>query len=375
MKKILFILLPLIILGGMYTKGVAQNVTAKELDKTSEMGKLFSVTYDIAFPVKIGDSNYTPKMQLHLSDSEISDFFAITFELNSTSGLEDLIEEAPRKSKNGENFESYYFMNGDVKPEILLSNGEILSDKEMSLSFEFATSTTLFLFVPYTDFSSRMSAFHVTRNMYSNKISLNNNVERKGYIAQQLKTYDIKRITLNSPKHKVSLNLQNAHTTTAFNAMFDKLASCLNANKSRYSFIKPNRPSTSISKVVFKNITTEHNLYQNGQKGMKVVVSFDIEGYKKQKCEVNAYFFYEDGKALKDINHSYRAADGQVSAGTYITPGWDTTTYTNLEIFIPYRELHLSYGKSNLKTYVEIFTPQKKSIGKSKYTTFWWKSN
>ena len=51
MKKILFILLPLIILGGMYTKGVAQNVTAKELDKTSEMGKLFSVTYDIAFPV------------------------------------------------------------------------------------------------------------------------------------------------------------------------------------------------------------------------------------------------------------------------------------------------------------------------------------
>ena len=162
---------------------------------------------------------------------------------------------------------------------------------------------------------------------------------------------------------------------TAFNAMFDKLASCLNANKSRYSFIKPNRPSTSISKVVFKNITTEHNLYQNGQKGMKVVVSFDIEGYKKQKCEVNAYFFYEDGKALKDINHSYRAADGQVSAGTYITPGWDTTTYTNLEIFIPYRELHLSYGKSNLKTYVKIFTPQKKSIGKSKYTTFWWKSN
>ena len=180
MKKILFILLPLIILGGMYTKGVAQNVTAKELDKTSEMGKLFSVTYDIAFPVTIGDSNYTPKMQLHLSDSEISDFFAITCELNSTSGLEDLIEEAPRKSKNGENFESYYFMNGDVKPENLLSNGEILSDKEMSLSFEFATSTTLFLFVPYTDFSSRMSAFHVTRNMYSNKISLNNNVERKG---------------------------------------------------------------------------------------------------------------------------------------------------------------------------------------------------
>lgn len=58
----------------------------------------------------------------------------------------------------------------------------------------------------------------------------------------------------------------------------------------------------SAASATFKKIWLEHNVMQDGEKGMKVHVAFDISGMKGQKCKAIAYFDHPKGTGSSASN-------------------------------------------------------------------------
>ena len=127
--------------------------------------------------------------------------------------------------------------------------------------------------------------------------------------------------------------------------------------------------------IVIKSVETQHNVVQNGQKGMNIIVNYSVEGMKGKTGDLNAYFYFEDGTPLKDDNKSsvpyYGTHDGSVVVGKQFTPRYDDVAMSST-LFMPYDELHLRKGKFSLKYYCAIFDDEMKQQATSdwRYFTF-----
>ncbi len=122
-----------------------------------------------------------------------------------------------------------------------------------------------------------------------------------------------------------------------------------------------------------RNITLEHNVTDNNVKGMKIHVSFNIKGMYKVKGTCVAYFYYENGKPVKDYNGTYRTSGGNASASKDFTPNYNSSSFNDLIIFMPYSELEVGNGKHSLKFYCTVWDSNSFNshpIMSSKYSTF-----
>lgn len=99
----------------------------------------------------------------------------------------------------------------------------------------------------------------------------------------------------------------------------------------------------------FNNITVEHNVMKDSVKGMKIHVSFNIKGMYKVLGKCVAYFYYENGNPIKDYNGAYKTSDGNASASIDFIPNYYSSNFSDLTIFMPYRELEVGTGKHSLK--------------------------
>ena len=123
--------------------------------------------------------------------------------------------------------------------------------------------------------------------------------------------------------------------------------------------IKQEGSSSSITGSIEK-IWMDHNVYQNGEKGMKIHTKFEVKNMKGHKGNVVAYFYWDDSNdtPLKDFDNRYYTVDGKVSAcdNTKITPAYDTTTYNDWVIFMPYNQFHISSsGTHKLKFFIVVW--------------------
>ena len=125
--------------------------------------------------------------------------------------------------------------------------------------------------------------------------------------------------------------------------------------------------------IVIKSVETQHNVVQNGQKGMNIIVNYSVEGMKGKTGDLNAYFYFEDGTPLKDGNKSsvpcYGTYDGSVVVGKQFTPRYDDVAMSST-LFMPYDELHLRKGKFSLKYYCAIFDDEMKQQATSNWQYF-----
>ncbi|MBQ8462059.1 MAG: hypothetical protein IJ543_06575 [Bacteroidales bacterium] len=146
--------------------------------------------------------------------------------------------------------------------------------------------------------------------------------------------------------------------------------------RTEYADIKAKNTTTtnSTSKTAtIKEVTVDHNVYQDGNKGMKIHVKFDIQNCKDDACRAIAYFYYANGTAIKDTNGLYKDASGNVSAGVDFKPGYDDTVYSDLIIFMPYSEIHSTTRTGTVEMYFDTklydFT-SKEFIGNNYKVTF-----
>lgn len=107
------------------------------------------------------------------------------------------------------------------------------------------------------------------------------------------------------------------------------------------------------SNSLIKRVWAEHNVRVGMVKGMKIHVDFEVVNSRGKQGFCAAYFYFENGNKLMDYNMQYRAIDGQVSTSVPFVPSYDESTFTDVELFMPYSELHVS-GAANLKFHVEV---------------------
>jgi hypothetical protein len=105
-----------------------------------------------------------------------------------------------------------------------------------------------------------------------------------------------------------------------------------------------------------EQVWSQFEVWRGGEKGMVVHVRFHTTGLRGVACKAVAYFAYEGGEALDDFDGLYSTVSGKVSTYTNFTPSYDSSVFNDLELFIPYSQLHMGSGRSDLEYHVELYT-------------------
>ena len=111
----------------------------------------------------------------------------------------------------------------------------------------------------------------------------------------------------------------------------------------------------AVPKARIQEVRVDYNQYQDSVKGMRIHVKFNVDNFKDTKGRVVAYFYKENGDALKDTNGSYKTTSGTVSASGNFQPKEVNSVYNDFKLFFPYKELHIARGKHKLKFFIQIF--------------------
>lgn len=104
----------------------------------------------------------------------------------------------------------------------------------------------------------------------------------------------------------------------------------------------------------FDRIWVDYDVTEDGQKGMRIHVQFTIYGMKDRDSYLAVYFENDKKMRLKDNNGKMRSTDGDVAVYRSLKPGYDSTEYKDLSVFMPYTELDLGNGNWNLQMDVDL---------------------
>lgn len=120
--------------------------------------------------------------------------------------------------------------------------------------------------------------------------------------------------------------------------------------------------STLNAFAVIENIRVEYNVFDLDvnnieQKGLKIFLTFTIEGHKDFTGRAICWFYNSDTDLpLKNgADNLYVDLNGNVAVAADFTPIFDNTRFTDLALFIPYTQFHLPSGDHYLKFATGIF--------------------
>jgi len=116
----------------------------------------------------------------------------------------------------------------------------------------------------------------------------------------------------------------------------------------------PKTVKTNTADVKFEKMWVDYNVKEDGRLGMRIHVKFSADNLKDIDSYLVVHFEKADGARLLTSNKKFASKDGQVSAYRSIKPGYDETVYKDLDVFMPYEELKLDYGKFDLKMDVDV---------------------
>jgi len=103
------------------------------------------------------------------------------------------------------------------------------------------------------------------------------------------------------------------------------------------------------------DITINHNVWRGDDKGMSIRVDFNVQGLNSLHGSCVAYFNYWNGGPLIDFDGEYHSQDGHVSVGEDFIPQFYDTNFPDFTLFIPYNQLHMAPGDSDLMFHVVIW--------------------
>lgn len=124
----------------------------------------------------------------------------------------------------------------------------------------------------------------------------------------------------------------------------EKQISVTQYGRSSYGSSNYNSNSYSSSNVsaTIKRVWVDHNASNGSKRGMRIHINFDVNGMLNRTGQAAVYFYYSNGNALKDTNGSYRTGNGNVATHVDFTPNYTNCNFGDLQIFMPYDELHVS---------------------------------
>lgn len=99
----------------------------------------------------------------------------------------------------------------------------------------------------------------------------------------------------------------------------------------------------------FEKIWVDYNVTEGGRYGMRIHVKFSVYNMKNVDSYLGIYFQKSDGTKLMTTNKKFASKEGQVAVYRTLKPGYDSTIYQDMDVFMPYDELKLGKGKYDLK--------------------------
>lgn len=153
------------------------------------------------------------------------------------------------------------------------------------------------------------------------------------------KTYGWGHLSTNG--NTITLRVDANTTTSSRTDYFTVKAGNL---EKRINISQSGGTASSSKDATIKSVSVSNNADVDGEKGLSVNVSFNISGMKGHSGKVSCYFYDTSGNALIDTNDSYGTTGNPscVAVSRSINPGYDNTVYTDFDVKIPYKELHLS---------------------------------
>ncbi len=106
--------------------------------------------------------------------------------------------------------------------------------------------------------------------------------------------------------------------------------------------------------ATYKRTWVDYNIKEEGRDGMRIHTAFSLSGMKDVDSYLKIRFQKTDGTILKDNNNSFNSAQGEVAVFSSLKPGYDTTDYADMALFMPYDELDLPSGKYTLKMDIDV---------------------
>ncbi len=133
------------------------------------------------------------------------------------------------------------------------------------------------------------------------------------------------------------------------------------------------KSSQTTDKSEITKVWADYDVYEYGEKGMMIHINCSVQYAKDHECEFVAYFYDENKNGLIDFDNSYHTSDGKVATNIKRTPFYDKTTYTDLKIFMPYKQLHVNTNGTKKTYYYRIIihdNKTKEAIATSGYYSF-----
>jgi len=105
----------------------------------------------------------------------------------------------------------------------------------------------------------------------------------------------------------------------------------------------------------FDKAWIDYDITQGNSKGMNIHIKFAVYELKGVDTQIRIKFQDSQGNDLKDSNKSFYTENGNVAVFSDLRPGYDSTEYNDLQVFMPYSEFDITRsGKYNLKMDIDL---------------------
>ena len=121
-----------------------------------------------------------------------------------------------------------------------------------------------------------------------------------------------------------------------------------------------------------ENIWVDHNVYQNGYKGMKIHVKFTVDNMNGRTVYAYCYIYYSDN--VTPLHDQY---NNNLSFSGYGTPSYDSARFDDFTIFVPYMGLNMQpgVGSVDLSFDISIRTSSGTELDRNNNTRFTYSQN
>jgi hypothetical protein len=96
--------------------------------------------------------------------------------------------------------------------------------------------------------------------------------------------------------------------------------------------------------VQIQSILVEDNVTKGSESGVRLHIKVSVHGFKGRSMKAIAYLHSPKGVAVNDTNGKCRTTDGKVCFSKKFQPSYDRSVFNDLQIFMPYNEMHLQRG-------------------------------
>ncbi len=177
------------------------------------------------------------------------------------------------------------------------------------------------------------------------------------------------------PYNELDLDPGNYELTMDVKAIYKQGGVISKLTRYDFEYTKPGSTTSNSSyqaDAKFEDLWVDYDVYENGEKGMRIHVKFRVYNMKDVDCYLATYIQKKNGEKMYGTRSQYRSKSGQLAVYYLLTPGYTEAVYSDAKLFLPYNELNLASGRWDLKLDADVIYKNGDLLRHLKYYDFWY---